>query len=61
MQLPGQSFAWGVRSEPGVIEAFEKIHGTEDLIVSFDSVNISLPNRKDLPPNKPWAHQDQGM
>ncbi|KAK4054122.1 hypothetical protein OIV83_001147 [Microbotryomycetes sp. JL201] len=53
-----ESFTWGVRSEPGVIGVFEKIFGTEDLIVSFDAVNVSLP-RKDLAPNKPWAHQDQ--
>jgi hypothetical protein len=56
-----QSFTWAVRSEPGVINVFEKIFGTEDLLVSFDAVNVSLANRKDLPPNKPWAHQDQGV
>lgn len=27
--------------------------------VSFDGVNFGFPNRTDLPPNKPWAHQDQ--
>jgi len=27
--------------------------------VSFDAVNFGFPNRTDLPPNKPWAHQDQ--
>lgn len=56
---PHESFTWAVRSEPGVIAAFEAIHGTDDLVVSFDSINISLPNRRDLPSNKPWAHQDQ--
>ncbi|KAK4057267.1 hypothetical protein OIO90_001764 [Microbotryomycetes sp. JL221] len=55
---PHESFTWAVRSEPGVIAAFEKLFGTEDLLVSFDSVNISLP-RTDRPPVKPWAHQDQ--
>lgn len=54
-----QSFTWGVRSESGVIEVFEKLFGTEDLLVSFDAVNVSLPNRRDLPPVKPWPHQDQ--
>lgn len=36
-----------------------RVFGTEDLIVSFDVVNIQWPNRKDAPANKPWAHQDQ--
>lgn len=54
-----ESFTWAVRQEPGVIEAFEKVYDTEDLIVSFDSVNIGFPNRKDVKPNSPWPHQDQ--
>ncbi|CAI7639547.1 unnamed protein product [Penicillium bialowiezense] len=54
-----ESFTWAVRQEPGVIEAFEKVYDTEDLIVSFDSVNIGFPNRKDVEPNSPWPHQDQ--
>lgn len=54
-----QSFTWGVRSEPGVIDAFAKLFGTDDLICSFDAVNVSFPNRRDLPELKPWAHQDQ--
>lgn len=56
---PHESFTWGVRSEPGVIDAFAKLFGTDDLIVSFDAVNVSFPNRRDLPELKPWAHQDQ--
>ncbi|SGY15374.1 BQ5605_C013g07350 [Microbotryum silenes-dioicae] len=54
-----QSFTWAVRSEPNVIGAFEKLFDTEDLLVSFDAVNVSLPNRRDLPEVKPWPHQDQ--
>jgi hypothetical protein len=52
-----EKWAWAVRQEPGVVGAFEKVHQTEDLVVSFDTVNLSFPNRKDLQPNKPWAHQ----
>ena len=48
-----------MRSEPAVIDVFAKLYGTEDLICSYDSINVSLPNRKDLPENTPWAHQDQ--
>jgi hypothetical protein len=54
-----EKWAWAVRQEPGVVGAFEKVHDTEDLVVSFDTVNLSFPNRKDLQANKPWAHQDQ--
>lgn len=54
-----EKFVWDIRQEPGVVEVFEKVYGTEDLICSFDAINVSFPNRKDLPPNKPWGHQDQ--
>ncbi|KAJ5766167.1 uncharacterized protein N7511_003783 [Penicillium nucicola] len=54
-----ESFTWAVRQEPAVVGAFEKVYDTEDLIVSFDSVNIGFPNRMDIKPNSPWPHQDQ--
>lgn len=54
-----ESFTWGVRSEPGVIEAFETLYQDKDLICSFDAVNISLA-RNDLGENTAWPHQDQG-
>ncbi|KAI7355425.1 hypothetical protein KC354_g10790 [Hortaea werneckii] len=54
-----EDFAWAIRSEPGVVEAFEKVYDDKDLIVSFDAINFGFPNRKDLPENKPWPHQDQ--
>jgi len=57
--LPHESFTWAIRTEPGVVGAFEKVYEDENLIVSFDAVNMSFPNRKDLKENKPWPHQDQ--
>lgn len=54
-----EDFTWGIRQEPGVVDAFAKVFDTDDLIVSFDAVNMALPGRKDLPANKPWPHQDQ--
>ena len=30
-------------SEPGIIKVFEQIWGTDDLIGSFDGMNVSLP------------------
>ncbi|KAF1955748.1 hypothetical protein CC80DRAFT_535814 [Byssothecium circinans] len=54
-----EDFAWAIRGEPGVVGAFEKVYNTEDLLVSFDAINFGFPNRTDIPPNKPWPHQDQ--
>lgn len=54
-----EDFTWAVRQEPGVVGAFEKVYENEDLIVSFDSVGMSFPNRTDIDSNNPWPHQDQ--
>ncbi|EKG16767.1 hypothetical protein MPH_05970 [Macrophomina phaseolina MS6] len=54
-----ESFAWAIRQEPGVVSAFARVYDTPDLLVSFDALNASFPNRKDIPPNNPWPHQDQ--
>ncbi|KAF4551084.1 Hypothetical protein D9617_14g075400 [Elsinoe fawcettii] len=53
-----EDWAWKIRSEPGVVDAFAKVYQTEDLLVSFDAINFQF-NRSDLPANKPWPHQDQ--
>lgn len=45
-------------SEPGVIQPFAQLWGTDELLVSFDSVNITLPGRKDVQ-WQPWPHVDQ--
>jgi hypothetical protein len=57
--LPHEKFTWDIRSEPGVVGAFEKVYQTEDLVVSFDGINLAFPNRTDLKQNIPWPHQDQ--
>jgi hypothetical protein len=54
-----EDFIWQCRSEPGVLNAFETVYNDKDLIVSFDAVGFGFPNRTDIPPNKPWPHQDQ--
>lgn len=48
-----------MRAEPGVVDAFEKVYNTSDLIVSFDALNFTFPDRDDIQPNKPWPHQGQ--
>lgn len=42
-----------------MLAAFAKIWGTDELLVSFDSLNVTLPNRTDKPARKPWPHVDQ--
>ncbi|GLI74273.1 hypothetical protein PoHVEF18_002510 [Penicillium ochrochloron] len=54
-----EKFMWDARMEPKVVGAFSKIWGTEKLLVSFDALNITLPNREDKPAQKPWPHVDQ--
>jgi hypothetical protein len=54
-----EDFVWAIRSEQGIIEAFEKVYQDQDLIVSFDAINYGFANRTNLPANKPWPHQDQ--
>jgi hypothetical protein len=52
-----EKFMWEARMEPGVLEAFHKVWGTDQLLVSFDSLNVTLPNLK--PVRDPWPHVDQ--
>lgn len=50
---------WDARQEPGVLDAFAKIWGTDELLASFDSLNITFPNRKDVEKLGAWEHVDQ--
>lgn len=54
-----EDFVWAVRSEQGVIDAFETVYQDKDLLVSFDAINYGFANRTNLPSNNPWPHQDQ--
>ncbi|ERS97048.1 hypothetical protein HMPREF1624_06377 [Sporothrix schenckii ATCC 58251] len=54
-----EDFVWAVRAEPGVVDTFAKVYGTDDLLVSFDAINYGFANRANLPANTPWPHQDQ--
>lgn len=53
-----EKFAWEARMEPGVIDIFEKLWKTNELLCSFDGFNITLPRQKDLKWS-PWPHCDQ--
>ncbi|KAE8445967.1 hypothetical protein EG329_012606 [Mollisiaceae sp. DMI_Dod_QoI] len=54
-----EKFMWDARMEPGVLQAFEHLWGTDELLCSFDSLNITFPNRKDVPRKPAWEHIDQ--
>ncbi|KAK8223776.1 hypothetical protein HDK77DRAFT_44631 [Phyllosticta capitalensis] len=53
-----EKFVWESRMEPGVIDVFTKLWGTDELLCSFDGMNITLPRQKDLKWT-PWPHCDQ--
>ncbi|KAJ9156047.1 Synaptic vesicle transporter svop [Pleurostoma richardsiae] len=53
-----EKFVWDARQEPGVLDAFQKIWDAEKLVVSFDTINITFPGRKDVDWS-PWPHVDQ--
>lgn len=57
---PHEKMAWEARMEPAVIEIFEKLWETKELISSFDGLNVSLPRRKDVAWT-PWPHCDQNQ
>ncbi|RDW66006.1 phytanoyl-CoA dioxygenase [Coleophoma cylindrospora] len=54
-----EKFMWDARMEPKVLDAFARIWGTDELLVSFDSLNVTFPNRKDVPRKPAWEHIDQ--
>ena len=54
-----EKFMWDARMEDGVLDTFAQIWGTDKLLASFDSLNITFPNRKDLPRKGAWEHIDQ--
>ncbi|WWC62956.1 uncharacterized protein I303_105554 [Kwoniella dejecticola CBS 10117] len=58
---PHEQWAWDIRSEEGIIDTFANIWGTDELLVSFDGVNVSLPfKNEDLGDRgTPWPHVDQ--
>jgi len=54
-----EQWVWDVRTEPGVIDAFAKVWGTDQLVTSFDGASIMLPHRSDVPDVGAWEHTDQ--
>ncbi|KAE9989013.1 hypothetical protein EG328_003330 [Venturia inaequalis] len=53
-----ERFMWEARQEPKVIEAFSKLWDTDELLVSFDGMNLTLPS-PNRAASEPWPHVDQ--
>ena len=50
------------RSQPELHKAFAKVWSTDDLVVSFDGMNATLPinartGRTDIKPTDPWPRE----
>ncbi|BEJ15636.1 hypothetical protein CspHIS471_0502410 [Cutaneotrichosporon sp. HIS471] len=59
-----EDFVWRIRIQPGILNVFNQIWGTDDLITSFDGMNTSIPinptsGRTDISPTPAWPHIDQ--
>ncbi|KAL2824416.1 hypothetical protein BDW59DRAFT_180283 [Aspergillus cavernicola] len=54
-----EKFMWEARTEPGVLEVFSKLWGTDKLLTSFDGLNLTFPSGQPLPQTQPWPHIDQ--
>ncbi|KAG4421167.1 hypothetical protein IFR04_005687 [Cadophora malorum] len=52
-----ESFNWEARMEPGVLDVFSQIWNTEELLVSFDGINLTPPIKN--PDTAKWPHIDQ--
>jgi ectoine hydroxylase-related dioxygenase (phytanoyl-CoA dioxygenase family) len=53
-------FIWDLRLNPNVLQVFEKLWKTSELLVSFDGINIMKPPKLNGSVNKKsWFHTDQ--
>ncbi|KAF5012627.1 hypothetical protein FDECE_1319 [Fusarium decemcellulare] len=54
-----ERFVWDIRLEKSIIDVFAQLWDTDELLVSFDALNITLPHRPGHIPREPWPHVDQ--
>lgn len=54
-----ERFMWEIRLEERIIETFAQLWNTDELLVSFDALNIMLPRRPGHVPRVKWPHVDQ--
>lgn len=49
-------FQWQLRTNPNIVEIWKRLHGTDDLVVSFDGFSVFLtPEQR----SGSWLHVDQ--
>ncbi|KAK0469644.1 uncharacterized protein EV420DRAFT_1616195 [Desarmillaria tabescens] len=54
-----EQFVWDLRTKQGIIDAFAKLWGTNELVTSFDAGAVMLPHRTDVTDGGKWEHMDQ--
>ncbi|KAL2677325.1 hypothetical protein Neosp_011094 [[Neocosmospora] mangrovei] len=57
-----EQFVWDLRTEESLVDKFAQIWGTDELLVSYDGVNLSVPDQareKSDSVFAPWSHVDQ--
>lgn len=54
-----ERFMWDLRLESKIRGVFERIWNTDELLVSFDALNITLPRRPGHVAREKWPHIDQ--
>jgi hypothetical protein len=58
------NFSWNIRQDPRVVDCFARIWGTDELLTSFDGINIQRPpeitGKYASPFSENWQHIDQG-
>ncbi|ORY35304.1 hypothetical protein BCR39DRAFT_210 [Naematelia encephala] len=56
-----EQFMWDIRCEPAVVDTFAQLWGTDELLVSYDGMNLALPLPQEQYDHggKPWPHVDQ--
>lgn len=58
LEISHQDFVWRVRQHPKILQVFEALWGTNELLSSFDSINILKPGQHECSTDG-WLHVDQ--
>ncbi|KAL0049348.1 hypothetical protein WJX82_000098 [Trebouxia sp. C0006] len=58
LEVSHQDFVWRVRQNPRILQVFEGLWGTNELLSSFDSINILKPGQHESSTDG-WLHVDQ--
>jgi ectoine hydroxylase-related dioxygenase (phytanoyl-CoA dioxygenase family) len=56
--LSQSDFMWSLRIEPNILDIWQKLHNTKDLVSSFDAFSVYLSNKQK---SNSWLHTDQSF